>query len=340
MTKSRRASTRTIPGLYKRGGVWWASWSQDGERKRRSLKTRDKKHATLLLSKIKEEVWLREEYGLDPEEAEKASQAPYTLDRLRTLWTENKAERWRITGLALWRRMLGHLGGAGVRADKVRRREVTELRDRLAKDLSPSSVNKCLTVLSAAYNEAIRRELLASNPCVGVKRLPEHNQRDRIATDSEIEGLLNVSGAELRLAIAVGVETGMRLGEIAALTWERVDLERRLVTLRALDTKTRKARRVPLSRKACAALEDWGDRPLIQASVTTLSKRFERSCELAGIEGLRFHDLRHTSATRLRRAGVDVPTIMRILGHTSPRTSLRYQTVDEVDLVGAVDKLG
>ena len=63
------------------------------------------------------------------------------------------------------------------------------------------------------------------------------------------------------------------------------------------------------------------------------------ACKKAGIQNLRFHDLRHCAATNLRRAGVDTTTAMQIIGHKSPLMWKRYNTVAESDLHAAAKKL-
>jgi integrase len=66
---------------------------------------------------------------------------------------------------------------------------------------------------------------------------------------------------------------------------------------------------------------------------------FRTACKRAGIENLRFHDLRHCAATNLRRAGVDTTSAMQIIGHKSPYMWKRYNTVADSDLVAAANKL-
>ena len=73
--------------------------------------------------------------------------------------------------------------------------------------------------------------------------------------------------------------------------------------------------------------------------VREVKTAFKTACKKAGIENLRFHDLRHCAATNLRRAGVDTTTAMQIIGHKSPYMWKRYNTVAESDLVDAASKL-
>jgi len=73
--------------------------------------------------------------------------------------------------------------------------------------------------------------------------------------------------------------------------------------------------------------------------VREIKTAFHTAARKAGIEDLRFHDLRHCAATNLRRAGVDTVTAMRIVGHKSERMHRRYNNVAEDDLVAAASKV-
>ncbi|MBI4815516.1 MAG: tyrosine-type recombinase/integrase [Deltaproteobacteria bacterium] len=97
----------------------------------------------------------------------------------------------------------------------------------------------------------------------------------------------------------------MRLGEIAGLRWNQVDLAASIVKLGQADTKTGESRRVPLSAEAVAALRAWPRAlscEILGTTTANLSPQFGDLARKLGIEDLRFHDFRHTAATNLRRA--------------------------------------
>ena len=145
-----------------------------------------------------------------------------------------------------------------------------------------------------------------------------------------------------------GHEDGLEMGELLSLTWDRVDLQRGIITLRGIDTKTKKPRQIPLTppvRQALVELSkvrDLAHRYVFvyhRQPVREVKTAFRTACKKAGIENLRFHDLRHCAATNLRRAGVDTTTAMQIIGHKSPLMWKRYNTVAEADLIAAANKL-
>ena len=118
--------------------------------------------------------------------------------------------------------------------------------------------------------------------------------------------------------------TGMRAGEIFNLTWDKVDLKERAIRLEAADTKTSEPRVIYLNDEVLGILNEAGRvRGLGHNRVFTYKGRpimgirtaFLKACRRAGIENFRFHDLRHTFNTNMRKAGVDQSVIMKLTGH-------------------------
>ena len=124
----------------------------------------------------------------------------------------------------------------------------------------------------------------------------------------------------------------MRLEELLSLKWEQVDLERREVRL--VLTKSKRPRMVPLSDKAVAVLvagtrDHRASTYVFINSATgeryrTIQRAFRTVCRRAGLEDLRFHDLRHTFASWAVQSGVDLYPLSRILGHSSLQMTTRY----------------
>ena len=209
--------------------------------------------------------------------------------------------------------------------------------------LSPATVNRHLAVLKSALG-ALVPEHLDANPARGVRMLREAPARDRVVDVAELERLVNAAHPDLRLAIILGIETGMRLGEIAGLEWGWINMKAR--TLRLPETKNSDSRTVALSRMAVEALAATPRRirdgeavaRVLRLKRWTLSRYFSLLAAELGMRNLRFHDLRHTAATELRRSGADLFVIMRQCGWRSMAAARRYQHVTPDDLVEAVDR--
>jgi len=179
------------------------------------------------------------------------------------------------------------------------------------------------------------------------------NARDVVLSPTQFEALLQHSPPHLKGVIACGYYTGMRRGEILGLTWDKVDLENRLIRLEATDTKDKEPRLIPICDELFEILKDQ-PRALHHKHVFTykgnpISTNFKRSfasaCEKAGIPhgrktkgGITFHDLRHTFNTNMRKAGVAESVIMKITGHSTREMFDRYNTIDADDAKNAIER--
>jgi len=204
---------------------------------------------------------------------------------------------------------------------------------RLEQGVTRSTVNRETTILKKMFNLAIDWNLTVQNPALKVKLFSEKDtQKEKILTGEEEVKLLAESPAFLRPILAVALNTGMRRGEILNLRWEQVDLAKRLIVVK--QTKSGKDRLIPINDGLYAvlrALKALGGRqdlvfpnPMTGKPYTEVKKSFKLACKRAGIVGLRFHDLRHTFASRLVEAGADIVTVRDLLGHFSVKMTQRY----------------
>jgi integrase len=138
--------------------------------------------------------------------------------------------------------------------------------------------------------------------------------------------------------------TGARLREILGLKWEYVDMERGLLFLP--DSKTGR-KTIVLNAPALAVLSAlprvgsyviMGDHP--EKSRNDLSRPWKLVSKHAALEGVRLHDLRHTHASFGAAAGLGLPIIGRLLGHTQPSTTQRYAHLDIDPLRRASENIG
>ncbi len=189
-----------------------------------------------------------------------------------------------------------------------------------------------------------------------VKRLLKRNSnaRDRVLSKDEFDRLLDHSPRHLKPILLTAYYTGMRQGEILSLTWNRVDMDNRIIRLDAEDTKDRESRRVPIGDELHAvlrliprAIHDNHVFLYKGKPVDDLRTGLTKACEAAGLPyghfvegGFVFHDLRHTFNTNMRKAGVPKSVIMEITGHATREMFDRYNTVDHDDKRQAIDQLG
>jgi integrase len=219
---------------------------------------------------------------------------------------------------------------------------------RLGRPRCNASVNREITVLKRVFNLAIREELADKNPCWKIKMLPENNVRDRILSPEELERLILHLPMHAALIVRFAFWTGMRAGEIFNLTWDKVDLKKKAIKLEAADTKTSEPRVIFLNGEILEIIGEAGKvRGLGHNRVFTYKGQpmasiktcLRQACKKAGIDNLRFHDLRHTFNTNMRKAGVAPSVIMKMAGHKTLSMFNRYNTVDFGDAREAYCKL-
>jgi integrase len=155
----------------------------------------------------------------------------------------------------------------------------------------------------------------------------------------------------------MGYYTGMRKGEILNLTWDRVDLQNRMIRLQAEDTKDREKRNIPICNELYSLLVSMPNRlhdsgqgnhvfQFKGKPIRDIRTGLRLGCKKAKIKygrfekgGFIFHDLRHTFNTNMRKAGVAESVIMRVTGHSTREMFDRYNTIDESDTRQAVAQM-
>jgi integrase len=226
------------------------------------------------------------------------------------------------------------------------KRERSESLTKYERKRSPATVNRELAILSAILTLAVDDELIPGNPCRRVKPFRMDNTRNRyLSKDEEKRLLAALEGEEwLRAVIIMAIHTGMRRGEIFKLKWFDVDFARGVIHVR--NTKTGKDRVVPMSAAVRQMLEQQPKTsghvfpsPKTGGQLIDIKRRFDLARTVAKISDFRFHDLRHTAATRLADAGVNVIVIAEILGHGDIRTTKRYSHAMDEAMREAVEKL-
>lgn len=201
---------------------------------------------------------------------------------------------------------------------------------------SITTVNRELQVLRRALNVALSNGWIKHNPFdMGDALITpgDERKRERILTRNEEDRLLAACAgrrAHLRPIIICALDTGMRKGEILKLVPSDLDFEDMVINVRAFNTKTMRKRQVAMSKRLalelealCAKLPDGEDVPVFGIN-DDFKKAFNSVRKEAGLLDLRFHDLRHTHATRLVTAHMPLSEVGRVLGHTQANTTFRY----------------
>lgn len=203
-----------------------------------------------------------------------------------------------------------------------------------AKQVSNSTVNKGLAVLSNMLTFAVRRQILPSNPMAGYGKLPVDEKVRRILEPGQVRAIVEKTlEIDYTVGAYVGIlaETGLRMEEGLGIKREFFNVRRRKLTLEA--SKNYKTREVPLSEYAIelySKLTVKVGNPFVFIRTSTMEelraprKEFEAGRAAADVAWAGLHDLRHFRATQWLKHGVDPRTVKEWLGHKDLKTTMIY----------------
>ena len=208
-------------------------------------------------------------------------------------------------------------------------------KERKEKGKSNQTVNLELACLKAIFSKAMIWKKATENPVKQVKMLRVNNTRVRFLDEEEEPRLLAECQAHLRDLVVTALHTGFRRNELLSLRPEDVDLVLGLVSVRAGYAKNGEGRTVPitgtlrevlgrLSKESEATGSSYLFRNCYGEPYRSIRTGFEHAAQRAGIKDFHFHDLRHTFASRLVMAGVDIRTVQELMGHKTIAMTLRY----------------
>jgi integrase len=315
-------------GLYKRGSVWWMSFVCKGKYYRKSTETEDRKLAQRILNKVKGEIAERKWFESLPGEEKTFKEM---MEKYLDEYASKKAAAESFKRYA--RKAISLLGDYALL--DITPKVINEFKTKRRNNgLGPASINRELATMKKAFNLAIREwEWVRDNPVSRVSMEQENNERDRWLGDEEEKRLLELCPSWLRELVMFALNTGMRLGEIISLEWKGVDLFRKTVTI--FKSKNKEMRTIPINETIFEMLKSkvrvksisglvFHSPSHTKLHITSVDHAFKKALRRAGIENFRFHDLRHTFATRLVQAGRDLYKVQRLLGHKSPAMTQRY----------------
>ncbi len=223
---------------------------------------------------------------------------------------------------------------------KIGIKEVEEYKIyRLNQGVKKSTINKDLRLLSTIINRAVEFGWIESHVLYKKPLLIDNvkNERVRYLTKEEEERLFSVLNNSknrlLRNIVLFAIHTGMRLGEILNLTWDNINFENRLIILFPEQTKNGKRHLIPMNKVVYEILKEEESLKVAGCpyvfhrngrKVKSIRDGFRNALRKAKIEDFRFHDLRHTFASRLVQKGIDLYVVKELLNHSSVTITERY----------------
>jgi len=299
---------------------WWADWTdQKGHRHRKSTGTNDKSLAQALAAKWTQESFLEQHFGVIPDIAFSEALLRYGQERQR-----DNPVSYKASVKSRLQRLINRFGE--VNLSDITPAVIREWMDERLSEVKPASALRDLSTLRAILNKAFREGLLAQVP--PFPRMKKAPGRCRWLTVEEERRLLLAAKPHLRALIAFAADTGGRKSELLKLDWQNVNLERGFVMF--TQTKTGEDRSVRLTDRAQRVLTGLGAKesgPVFTyrgQAIKDVKTTFDKARTRAELEDFRFHDLRHTFASRLVQQGVSLYEVMHLTGHKSFQMVQRY----------------
>jgi integrase len=237
------------------------------------------------------------------------------------------------------------------RVDEIKPQDIAKwLKEKADEGLAPATVEKIRVIFGRSFTLAMQWEVagVQSNPVSRVPRRRFDNARERFLTAEEAQRLRlaveKSTNTQLKHIVGLLLLTGARVSELLHAEWRHVDLERKAWLIPI--SKTGKARRVPLSPQAievinklprfdkCAYLVPNPDtlKPFV-----SIKRAWQTARSAGGLPGLRIHDLRHSAASFMINAGVDLYAVGKVLGHADHKSTMRYSHLANETLLAAVE---
>lgn len=343
-------NNETIPGTiyqrkFKNGKRWCINYqTPEGKRIRKVARlAQSKEEAILILQKDIQEAYDHEHSVTRQKEKMKFSDY---ADKYLNLYAQTNKTSWK-TDRSCMKYLKDYFGDKHL-ADLTSEDMEKLKKEKLRQGAQKSTVNRYLAILRKMLKLAKEWGDFPEEKQIRIKLLSEgDNRKERILTDDEEERLFQESSELVKSVVFFALNTGMRLREILNLKWSQIDLTSGHIKVE--NTKNRRNRLVgintPLLRELHGRREVNGHNPYVYANPKTgkpyldVKIGFKAACRRANIEGLRFHDLRHTFASRLVERGIDLITVKDLLGHSTVRMTERYTHSSQLSKRNAVEIL-
>lgn len=351
------ARAKNTKGIYRRGKIWWITYQGiDGKQHYESSGSALKADAEYLLACRRKAV----AEGTAPPVTSRRAQSTTVAELVKKYSDFIQPQKSATTKKGFLREITAEFGA--LKINQLSLAAVEGWQARLLSEPRPgrsaqttrgpltvASVNRRLACLKHLLTKGHEWDLLTKDTLDRLRRVKlqkEENRRLRFLSVEECQRLIAAADPHLRPVLVFALNSGCRKSEILELTWDRVDLVHGFFSLDK--TKSGERREIPINQPLRNVLKKQVrrvDTNLVFYNPETgkrwheLKKSFASACRRAKILDFRFHDLRHTFASQLVMAGVDLTTVSRLLGHASLTMTLRYAHLAPGHLRGAVDVL-
>ena len=332
-----------MKGIYKRGCVYWIRYAGlDGKTVYESSKSTKFKDAQVLLAKRKAAI----AEGKQPEVKKIKNYTFRELTEEYLKWAERQRSFRSKKGFIL--QLVDRFGSLPLRRFNTMLVEQFQT-ERIDKGNKPATVNRLLATLKHMFTKAVDWDMVEEETLKRIRKvklLEENNRRLRYLSQEKCQDLIKNCEPHLRPIVITALNTGMRKSEILTLKWDNIDMKHGFILLDI--TKNGERREIPVNDTLKTTLQGLTRRLdvlfVFYDSKTgnpyqDVKRSFATACRRAGIKDFHFHDLRHTFASHLVMAGIDLTTVKELLGHKTLTMTLRYAHLAPSHKVKAVDIL-
>jgi len=225
---------------------------------------------------------------------------------------------------------------------------IQEMMNSFSKEHSYKTCKNMLGDVGGVFKNAMINKIISVNPCIGVKiRDEKESYQYYIYTEVEFNKLLDiVTGTNMEIPILLGALCGMRLSEVMGLTWNDIDFEKHVITIRRANVfvgseiiekapKTKNSyRKIIVPNYVIERLVEYKDVGYVYGKKDgspehggNFRQRFQELLKKHGLPKTRFHDLRHFNATMMLKMGVPDKIAAGMLGHSNTNMTKKYQHI-------------
>ena len=311
-----------------RGDTYWIDVQINGQRIRESLKTTDKKQAQALYDIRRAELWQGRMLKAKPKKTFKEACARWLVEKAHKKSINEDKDKINYFLPKLGDRQLS----------TITRDDIEAL---LPQDVTGSTRNRYRALLRAMLRAAERDwEWLDRAPVLRAEAEPK--KRVAFLSHAQAEVLVANLPEKYRMPVRFALLTGLRRSNVFNLTWDKVDLQRKIAVVEADEAKAGQRIVVPLNKAACELLASipephtgrvWGDVTRVWCNT------WKAACKKAGVPGFRFHDLRHTWASWHAMAGTPLSVLQELGGWHSHEMVQRYAHLAPEHLAAAAERV-
>jgi integrase len=330
-------------GIYKRGNIYWIRYAGlDGRTIFESSGSNKFKVAETLLIQRKQAI----KEGKQPETKRIINHTFNELIAEYLKWAERQRSFRSKQGFV--KQLAGAFNGLPLRRFTPMLLEQYQT-ERMQKGNKPATINRHIATIKHMFTKAVEWYMVEEETLKRIRKvklLEENNRRLRYLSKEECQALIKACQGDTKTIIITALNTGMRKGEILGLKWDNVDLRHGFILLDT--TKNGERREIPINDTLKSVLQGITRRldvpyvfydPVTGKPYQDVKRSFNTALRRAGIRDFHFHDLRHTFASHLVMAGVDITTVKELLGHKTLTMTLRYAHLSPSHKVNAVDIL-